>query len=85
MKDVLRRGREEIDSLKNKIRDAGTLCIHLTGVQTVHEERIADLSGNLKSELSSNKNKEDKIKNMGTNIENIKEQTKKAVDTHKVI
>merc|ERR1712233_180662 len=54
LKDVLRRGREEIDWLKNKIRDSGTLCNHLKSVQTSHEERIDDLTTRLRNETTSN-------------------------------
>merc|ERR1711962_1068053 len=78
LKDVLRRGREEIDWLKNKVRDAGTLCQHLQKVQDVHEERIEDLTTRLKSETSGNKRKEDQIVSMKKNIENIKDQTERS-------
>jgi len=48
LNDVLRRGREEIDHLKNSCRDANTLVNHLTNVQGVHEERIEDLTTRLR-------------------------------------
>lgn len=85
MKDVLRRGREEIDNLKNKLRDSGTLCQHLQKVQSVHEERIADLTTRLKKELASNISKETNIKNMKANVESIQENTVRSKAQHKVL
>ncbi|CAG5110771.1 Oidioi.mRNA.OKI2018_I69.chr2.g5137.t1.cds [Oikopleura dioica] len=83
LKDVLRRGREEIDFLKNKVRDSNTLVNHLTNVQGVHEERIEDLTTRLRKEKQSNVDKEAKIVNMNKNIENIKDQTKRAETSYK--
>merc|ERR1712233_200023 len=83
LKDVLRRGREEIDWLKNKIRDSGTLCNHLKSVQTTHEERIDDLTTRLRNETTSNANKENKIKSMQAQIETIKGNTENSKAAHK--
>jgi len=83
LKDVLRRGREEIDHLKNACRDANTLVNHLTNVKGVHEERIEDLTTRLKKEKQSNVDKEAKIVNMNKNIENIKDATIRAETSYK--
>lgn len=53
--DVIRRQQEEIDRLRNTIRDCGTLTNHLEDVKNVHDERIADLTTKLQKEQAKNK------------------------------
>ena len=73
-----------LKAIRWPVRGKSGLYDHFKGVQTVHEERITDLTGRLTNELNSNSSKENKIKFMEANIVSIKENTEKSKENHKV-
>lgn len=53
--DVIRRQQEEINRLRNTIRDSTTLIQHLELVKHTHGDRITDITGNRDTNRSKNK------------------------------
>lgn len=80
--DVIRRQAEELEWTRNKIRDSGTLVTHLESVKITHEDRIKEQTSARDDNRGKNTKRENKIKDLKTNVANLKDQTQKLITNH---
>merc|ERR1712168_1738985 len=80
--DVVRRQGEEIDLLRNRIRDTGTLINHLSDVKNTHTGRIEELTKDRDHHRGKNTKRDENVATLNKNIVTIKEKKATLVKEH---